>query len=260
MGVGQFDFCARYPDPEKQRLEEADTEKQWPTFKGDKQLGNIPCFVWDDRADHNLLTPGADAPKLLEDGATWLRQYNAAAQYRMARFQHHVHTRDAAGARQPLAACAARGECGVCKHDYPKESSCTERPLLVCPGIAQAHGLRISGQRNALGTILGTRNNAWLNGTAQAFVVAFGFNTDTSPNDRLPVMAETHEVSCTRDCLARDSEERVAVATQNAQSLTNGYFGGYMVKVHPSGRYELKKCVDRMFILRERTKLLASPR
>ena len=34
--------------------------------------------------------------------------------------------------------------------------------------------------------------------------------------------------------------------------------GGYMVKVHPSGRYELKKCVDNMHILRERTILLST--
>ena len=156
-------------------------------------------------------------------------------------------------------ACVAHGTRGVCKHDYPKDKWITDRALVICPGVAKDRGLRTSGQRNALGTILGPRNNEWLNGTSQAFVVAFGSNTDTSPNDRLPILPETHEPSCTHDCLAHSSEHRVAVATQNAQTVTNGYFAGYAVKAHIVGRYELKKCVDRMQILRERTELL-SPR
>ena len=36
---------------------------------------------------------------------------------------------------------------------------------------------------------------------------------------------------------------------QRSQSLTNGYFAGYMVKAQPVGRYELKKCADKMHML-----------
>eukprot|EP00973_Karenia_brevis_P074638 10372063-Karenia_brevis.AAC.1 len=34
--------------------------------------------------------------------------------------------------------------------------------------------------------------------------------------------------------------------------MTDGYFSGYIVKAQPVGRYELKKCVDKMHMLRQR--------
>ena len=95
-----------------------------------------------------------------------------------------------------------------------------------------------------------------LNDTARAFVTVFGFNTDVSPNDRLSIIPETHEACCDKGCDAVTGTAtgiaRVARKTQRAQTLTSGYFGGYMVKTQPVGRYELKKCIDKMHMLRER--------
>ena len=111
------------------------------------------------------------------------------------------------------------------------------------------------GQRNALGSILGKRNNEWLTGTARGLAVACGFNTHTGPNDRFPIMPETHEPSCKRQCVDGGGDIlTIARAVQTTQTMTTGYFAGYIAKVQPCGRYELKKCTDKMYSLRERKK------
>ena len=132
------------------------------------------------------------------------------------------------------------------KHEFPMDQRLTDTPLVVCGGIAKDKGLKVSGQRSSLGTILGRRNNPWLNGTARAFVTVFGFNTDVSPNDRLPIMEETHEQRCSKACVGNVSIASIACKAQRSQTLTMGYFSGYIVKAQPVGRYELKKCMDKM--------------
>lgn len=247
-----------YPDLDQQRSEAAALEQEWHRrHRDDRELGQMPDFLFADTGLH-LLSADSTAESLRTDAAAWLQQYDAAAQYRMARVQHHMHTLDATGERRPLAACLAKGTRDTCKAGFPKDNLLTEQPLLVCEGIARARGLRTGGQQNSLGKILGRRNDPWLNGTAQAFTVAFGFNTDTKPNNRIPVIVETHEDTCPcpANCVGASSELVVAAAAQNAQTQTNGYFGGYQVKIQPAGRYDLKKCVDKMHILRERTKCL----
>ena len=107
-----------------------------------------------------------------------------------------------------------------------------------------------------MGSILGKRNCEWLTGTAKGFAVGFGFNTHTGPNDRLPIIDETHEPSCKRQCVSKACDtSAIARIVQTAQSMTTGYFTGYMVKVQPCGRYEMKKCTDKMHALRERIQM-----
>ena len=38
---------------------------------------------------------------------------------------------------------------------------------------------------------------------------------------------------------------------QVAQANTNGYFGGYIAKAQPAGHMEIKKCIDKMYTLRD---------
>ena len=38
---------------------------------------------------------------------------------------------------------------------------------------------------------------------------------------------------------------------QVAQANTNGYFGGYIGKAQPAGHMEIKKCIDKMYTLRD---------
>ena len=76
----------------------------------------------------------------------------------MSEVQHHLHKKAADGSRKPLPACIAPSRPGLCKHGFPKDAQLTDESLLVCPGIAKERGLKVSGQRDALGTILNRRN------------------------------------------------------------------------------------------------------
>jgi len=242
-----------YPDPKRQKRESEDLEKQWPTFRNDKKLGRIPAFIWGDEGP--CLGDGrASQNELVADGKAWLASYEAAAQHNMARLQHHMHKRGEDGERHPLPACRSTAKPDQCKHDMPMDKRLTDRPLLVCPGIAEDHGLRVTGQRSALGTVLGKRNNEWLTGSARGLVVGFGCNTHTGPNDRLPITAKTHERACKRQCVKAGSVALIARKTQCSQTQQAGYIGGYMCKVQPAGRYEMQKCIQKMYTLREHTK------
>ena len=240
-----------YPDVSRQEATADQVEQEWPKYEADAELGRIPAFLWRDRGSH-ILSDGVEEGALLEDGARWRECYDQAAQHRLERVQHHIHKRMPDGTRRPLPACIAQSSPGACKHEFPKDNRLTQEPLMICPGIAKERGLRISGQRSMLGCILGERNSPWLNGTARAFAAVFGFNTDVSPNDRLPITADTHERVCGMSCVENISVARIAQKAQRSQTMTNGYFSGYMVKAQPVGKYELKKCVDKMHFLRER--------
>ena len=56
--------------------------------------------------------------------------------------------------------------------------------------------------RNWLGQTLLLRNEKWLNETMPALCVALaGHNSDVKPNDRLPIVAATHERACKHNCV-----------------------------------------------------------
>ena len=68
---------------------------------------------------------------------------------------------------------------------------------VVRKGITKMFKLRYSGTRNWFGQILGVRNDEWLNGTMPGLCIALGgSNSDVKPNDRLPIITETHEGCC----------------------------------------------------------------
>ena len=113
-------------------------EEEWPAFREDQELGSIPGFLWRDRGPH-LLSEDATADALFRDGVEWRRRYDEAAQHRMARVQEHIHKKKD-GRRVPLAACLSVSSERRCKHDFPMGQRLTERALVVCPGIAKAHG------------------------------------------------------------------------------------------------------------------------
>ena len=127
------------------------------------------------------------------------------------------------------------------------------KPLVLCKALAKSFQLRCSGARNWLGQILCVRNDEWVNGTMPGLCVALaGSNSDVKPNDRLPIIPETHEKCCRKKrCLVRKHTlKHTTRITQRAQSVCNGYFGGYIGKRQPGGSLETKKCVDKLFTLR----------
>ena len=127
------------------------------------------------------------------------------------------------------------------------------KPLLICEGLAKKFKLRCSGVRNWMGQMLLLRNEEWVNGTMPGLCVAFsGSNSDVKPNDRLPITEFTHEEACTRRrCLVRKNKlKRTTRATQRTQSVTNGYFGGYIGKRQPGGALATRKCIGKLLTLR----------
>ena len=176
-----------------------------------------------------------------KEAAAFLAQYSADVQFVFSRAHHHHHRWDEKTKRwMPLLACLRQGTKDKCKAGFPKNLQISEVAKVVCRGVAAKHGLRISGRRNALGSILGKRNCPWFSGTLPAFAALFRSNTNTSPNFRVPITAKTHEASCGRDCLDReDSDKKLWLVAQKAGKQTTGYFAGYTVKRQPVGKYEM---------------------
>ena len=129
---------------------------------------------------------------------------------------------------------------GLCRARFPKTKQINAKVKVVCPGVAVKHDLRVSGRRNALGSLLGKRSCAWLSGTTPAFAAVFRSNTNTSPNFRLPITEKTHDPACSKRCVeAFTSLARICRVAQRAQRQMTGYFAGYTAKRQPVGSYEL---------------------
>ena len=134
-----------------------------------------------------------------------------------------------------------------------------EHPVLLCKGLAKKRGLPWRGRRSVLGQVLGRRNSPWLDGTAPGLAIALsGSNTDVRINDLLPITEVTHESSvCTKNCIPRDGARRERVIRRLAQrvaqtqTLRNGYFGGYISKRQKIGKFEARRCIEKMHKLRE---------
>ena len=142
---------------------------------------------------------------------------------------------------KPLTACKpkTKGK-GLCRARFPKTKQINAKVKVVCPGVATKHDLRVSGRRNALGSLLGKRSCAWLSGTTPAFAAVFRSNTNTSPNFRLPITEKTHDPACRKRCVeAFTSLARICRVAQRAQRQMTGYFAGYTAKRQPVGSYEL---------------------
>ena len=114
-------------------------------------------------------------------------------------------------------------------------------PKVICGGNSRKHDLRVAGRRNALGSILSRRRCEWFSGTAPAFAVIFRSNTHTAPNYRVPLLASTHDPSCTAGCLEKHTLKNMIACAQRAQRNTTGYFTGYIQKRQPVGKFELRQ-------------------
>ena len=103
---------------------------------------------------------------LKEDAAKFKKRYNCDLQFVFSRVQHHCHKRTKTGF-VPLTACRPKSAkkknkaCMVkCKAGFPKTNLCTNEALLLCRGLAKRFGFRISGRRNAFGSMIGKRRYA----------------------------------------------------------------------------------------------------
>ena len=103
---------------------------------------------------------------------------------------------------------------------------------VVCPALARKLGLRTTGRRNSLGSILGKRRCQWQSGTHPAFAVLFRSNSHTAPNYRVPLMGATHEdavcrsASCQRLLTGPNAARNLKIQSklaQRAQRQATGY-------------------------------------
>ena len=275
--------CERYSDVEQFNLDRASLEKNFPTYSektecpgtaprwGECKLGRLPAYAYRDaRAAPESFTRSAPdrttSPVNTSEGAESKGWFNWIFQYLQSRCQYHIHRlvvdpKTKQEKRLIPNACATKSNKRECKHEAPWTNRVSPEwmtaPLLVCKGIAKQFQLRTSGARNWLGQTLGMRNEAWVNGCMPGLCVAFaGSNSDVKPNDRLPIIEKTREQFCRRKrCIEKKKSLRKATrAAQRTQTVAMGYFGGYIGKRQPAGTLETKKCVDKLFTLREKIK------
>ena len=159
--------------------------------------------------------------------------------------QHHVHLKteaDPNGPKKPLPSCLTKASKGECRGRFPREKEMCEQSHVVCRGIAKTMGLRTSGKKNMLGSVVGPRNNPWLNGTHPALLYDMRCNSDTLLTYKLPIVPETHSVKCehNEDCLSKKHMHEVIIAALRSQRDQAGYVSDYVAKPQPIARNEIK--------------------
>ena len=175
---------------------------------------------------------GAGAEGARAEGEAFCKTDFEDVQFVFSRVHHHIHKRGEQGLLVPLSACKSKAKKGACNHDFPKVKHINARVKVVCRGVAAAHGLRVSGRRDAFGSLLGKRSCVWFSGTAPGLAALCRSNTNTMPNFRVPITSRTHDASCARACLrAADSVKKLCVIAQRAQKQTPGYYCGYSAKL-----------------------------
>ena len=188
-----------------------------------------------------------------------MKAMRADGQFVLSRANHHIHFKDEkTGERVPLNACIAKSrkkaKVKECKHGAPWKQQLTSSTKVVCRGVAKTHGLKCSGQWNALGSFLHKRRDCWFASTAAGLAIIFRSNTNTQWTWRVPITECTHFASvCRLNCLgsAGQSRKSLLVAASRAARQMVGYFCGYTCKRQVVGKYELDQAAVSMHLLSE---------
>ena len=192
---------------------------------------HAPC-LWtrdNDNAFPTVADPQAEAQ-------TFKLQYEREVQRVFSRVQHHWHGKDKQGNDVPMKYCLIRAKtkkgCN-CKMGFPRHVPIVNniiqkdkhRHRVICPGIAQSVGLRCSGRRNALGSIIGRRLDAYFSGTSAIKAKIFKSNTNVQVPYRVPITAKTHDIACiSKKCLSPKIRRRQFLVGQRAIKQMIGYF------------------------------------
>ena len=83
---------------------------------------------------------------------------------------------------------------------------------------------------------------------------------DLASHSRTHISCKTTQADtqCKRKCVPQDAHRRARATKkmiqkmQTSQSQINGYFGGYISKRQKLGKMETRKCVDKMYLLRQK--------
>ena len=151
---------------------------------------------------HHILSGAEPLVAVTQDGVQWKDSFKHVVVRAQLMLHHHVHPPGTDDERVPLPGCQSKSKPGICKGRYPRDNEEVDVGVVVCPSIATQMDLPISGRRNMLGSLMGPRNNPWLNGTHPALVYDLRCNSDTLITYRLPVMIPTHSALCANpNCL-----------------------------------------------------------
>lgn len=190
--------------------------------------------LWSSEDTFNL----GDAYK---DGQAFKKTYLADAQQIFSHCHHHWHPKDPqTGVRHPVRGCRMKTG-NQCKARFPQTKRLGLKAKVICPGNSRKHDVRVSGRRNALGSILSKRRCEWLSGTAPGFAVVFRHNTHTGPSYRVPLLKSTHDKDCSSNCLGKETTQVMHIAAQRAGRNMTGYYTGYIQKRQPVGKFELRQ-------------------
>ena len=123
----------------------------------------------------------------------------------------------------------------------------------MCKGVAAELDLKISGRRNALGSVVSRRRSEWFSSTSALLAHVARSNTNVQHNYRVPLNATTHDADCTSPaCRKMVSTRLVCLIAQRAMRQMTGYFGGYISKRQKIGQFEIKKSVGTLPLLQEK--------
>jgi len=213
-------------------------------------------FLWSAQQCDNMDKPTeSQLIDAMDDANNFKEKYDREVQRVFSRVQHHWHDTDKEGKDIPMKYCRIKtkhvGGCN-CKMGFPRQVAIANgviqkdkyRHRVVCPGIAKSLGLRCSGRRNALGSIVGRRLCKWFSGTSAVMAKVFKSNTNVQVPYRVPITGDTHDKDCTSEkCLSPKTRRRQFLIGQRAVKQMLGYFGGYISKKQKIGRFELKQSV-----------------
>ena len=230
---------------------EEELEKRWKENnkgpEGDK-LCQLPNYMLQDNAE-SLWTQTSEEKseyasrkkEALAEGERYATSYLADVQHVFSHCHHHWHPKDNKGDRRPIRGCRSKKGPNQCKQNFPLTRRLGLIPKVVCRGNCRKHGLRVSGRRNALGSIIGKRRSEWFSGTMRSLAAGIRDNTHTAPNWRVPLLRETHDADCKKKCWKETSLQKLIAIAQRAQRNTTGYFSGYISKRQPVGKFELRQ-------------------
>ena len=225
-------------------------EKEWKDNNRSSDhdgLLQLPAFIREDAVRTMWSQEQPDITAAIADGAEYKKTYFQDAQYVMSRCHHHWHPKDPqTGKRHPLRGCMSKKCKTKCKGKFPFSKRLNLVPKVICPGNARKHDLRVSGRRNALGSILGRRRCQWLSGSMTGFFSLCRHNTHTGPNFRVPLLECTHDKECKADCLSKNKLMKLIACAQRAMRNTTGYFTGYIHKKQPLGKFELQQAAKNL--------------
>ena len=215
-------------------------------------------YLWS--STHSVHEGSAAATKEAEQ---FQRSFEEDVQFVFSHVQHHWHQLNKKGEREPMKYCRPTSrKCQRCKRDFPKKvlkdafgkvRTDRYRTRIVCRGVAAELDLRVSGRRNALGSIVGRRRCQWFSSTSAILAHVSRSNSNVQCNYRVPLTKFTHDADCSSAACAKLLNDRkLCVISQRAMKQMTGYFGGYISKKQKIGQFELKKSVSTLPLFQEK--------